>query len=80
MEAMASVGEDSPEPDARELQLIDGALAMVASGASSRVTLAGFERAAQFLPYVQERARAFGLLARGIWHDQACDIAIQPYG
>jgi len=68
------------EPAQPNTQLIESALVMVASGASSRVVLAGLRRGELVLPFAQERAREAGIVARAIWHDRGCDIAIEPYG
>lgn len=81
MESMAAgVPWALPEPDDHELQLIDAALEMVASGDASRVVLAGFQHATSFLPFVQDRAEGVGLRARALWRDEGCDIAIERNG
>jgi len=78
---MALAAVDQPaEPNTHEWRLIESALVMVASGISSRVVLAGLQRAEIGLPFAQERARETGLVARAIWHERGCDIAIEPYG
>jgi len=77
--ALALVDE-AVEPNTHEWLLIESALVMVASGASSRVVLAGLRRAELVLPFAQERAREAEVIARAIWHDRGCDVAIEPYG
>ena len=76
--ALALVDEPA-EPNTREWQLIETSLLMVASGASSRVVLAGLRRAELVLPFAQQRAEEVGLVARAIWRERGCDIAIEPY-
>jgi hypothetical protein len=75
--ALAVVDEPA-EPNTHEWQLIESALLMVASGASTRVVLAGLRRAELVLPFAQQPAEEVGAVARAIWRDQGCDIAIEP--
>ena len=77
--ALALVDEPA-EPNKHEWQLIESALVMVASGAAARVLLAGLRRGELVLPFAEERAREAGIVARAIWHDRGCDIAIEPHG
>jgi hypothetical protein len=74
-----AAAENAAEPDDHERLLVESAAVMVASGASTRVVLAGLRRGELILPFAQERARELGIVARGIWHEGGCDIAIEPY-
>ena len=76
--ALALVDEPA-QPNTHEWQLIESALAMVGSGASSRVVLAGLRRGELVLRFAQQRADEVGLVARAIWSGRGCDIAIEPY-
>jgi hypothetical protein len=76
--ALALVDEPA-EPNTHEWQLIESALLMVASGASPRVVLAGLRRAELVLPFAQQRADEVGVVARAIWGEHGCDIAVEPY-
>jgi len=76
--ALALVDEPA-EPNTNEWQLIESGLLMVVNGASTRVVLAGLRRAELVLPFAQQRAEEVGVVARAIWRDHGCDIAIEPY-
>jgi hypothetical protein len=61
-----------------QLVLLRGAIALVASGASSRVTLSGLQDAELLLRPAREAAAQRGLIARISPHTRGHEITIEP--
>ena len=63
----------------RELDLVNGAIELVASGGSRRVTVAGLRFGEQLLSEVEPRARASHVIVRSLWSPNGpnCDIAVE---
>lgn len=63
----------------RELDLVNGAIELVASGGSRRVTVAGLRFGEQLLSEVEPRARASHVIVRSLWspNGPSCDIAVE---
>lgn len=78
MSSQGSVGATEGQI-ARELDMIRGAIAMVASQAARRVTVAGIRFGEEILPEARRLAGTAGLEVRPLWHidDTGCDIAVE---
>jgi hypothetical protein len=65
-----------------ELTLVRSSIALLAGGGAQRVTISGLRFGHRILPIAQSSARAFGVVARPLWHalDDGCDIAVEPCG
>ena len=63
----------------RELDLVNGAIELVASGGSRRVTVAGLRFGEQLLSEVEPRAQASHVIVRSLWSPNGpnCDIAVE---
>jgi hypothetical protein len=63
----------------REVELISGAIDMVASGGSPAITLAGLEFGPALVQAWSDRATAAGVALEPLWHpdDTGCDIRVQ---
>ncbi len=63
----------------RELNLVNGAIELVASGGSRRVTVAGLRFGEQLLSQIEPLARASRVNVRSLWSPNGphCDIAIE---
>jgi hypothetical protein len=61
-----------------QIVLLRGAIALVASGASSRVTLSGLHDAELLLRAAREAAARKGLIARMSAHTRGHEITIEP--
>jgi hypothetical protein len=69
-------------PPDDNLLLLDGAIALIASGGARRVTLVAVQAAEALLPAAQALAREQGVIVRAIWRSggAGCDIAVEPVG
>lgn len=63
-----------------EISLINGSIALLASGGAARVTLTGLRFGERILPTAQISARALGVVVRPLWRASGagCDIAVEP--
>ncbi len=63
----------------RELDLVNGAIELVASGGSRRVTVAGLRFGEQLLAEMEPFARACRVNLRSLWtpNGPTCDIAVE---
>lgn len=63
----------------RELDLVSGAIELVASGGSRRVTVAGLRFGEQLLSQLEPRARASHVIVRSLWSPNGpnSDIAVE---
>jgi hypothetical protein len=62
----------------REVELVSGAIEMVAAGASPTITLVGLDFGAAVLDAWAGRANAAGVTLEPLWHidDDGCDIRV----
>lgn len=67
---------------ARELGLIRGAIAMVATHASRRVTVGGLRFGEELLPEAEGLGRSNGVTVRALWKviGPGCDIVVEARG
>ncbi len=65
---------------AHEISLINGSIALLASGGADRVTLTGLRFGERILPSAQVAARPLGVVVRPLWRASGagCDIAVEP--
>ena len=64
-----------------ELDLVEGAIAMVSHGDASRVSLV-VANGALILPIAQASGRQWGVIVRAVWHPDGagCDLIVEPIG
>jgi hypothetical protein len=64
----------------REVELVRGAIRMVASGASSATTIAGIRFGEQAINLSRLQASAAGVSLASIWRidDSGCDVRVTP--
>jgi len=62
-----------------EISLINGSIALLASGGAARVTLTGLRYGERILPTAQLSASELGVVVRPLWRspDGGCDIAVE---
>ena len=62
----------------REVELISGAIDMVAAGGAPAITLVGLEFGAAVIDAWSDRATAAGVTLEPLWHadDSGCDIRV----
>lgn len=67
---------------AHELTLVQSSITLLAGGGAQRVTVSGLRFGERILPIAQSSARAYGVVARPLWHalDDGCDIAVEACG
>jgi hypothetical protein len=65
-----------------EISLVNGSIALLASGGAVRVTLTGLRFGERILPTAQISARTLGVVVRPLWRPAGagCDIAVEPRG
>jgi hypothetical protein len=65
-----------------ELDLVRGAIDLIASGGARRVTMVAMHYAEAILPTAQALAREHGVIVRAVWREagSGCDIAVEPVG
>jgi hypothetical protein len=65
-----------------ELDLIRGAIALIVSGAASRVTLVATRLAERIVPEARILAAEHGIIVRAVWRPEldGCDIVVEPIG
>ena len=63
-----------------EVALVEGAIALLASGGAARVTLTGLRFAERILPMAQQSGREQDVAVRPLWCSggNSCDIALEP--